>query len=61
MSIFASTWQLTLWKETFCGHCLYIYKQRTKISVYRTYNKMIRHFTEIHDMMTTTENTLKIE
>ena len=61
MSISASTWQITLWKGTFCWHCLYIYKQRSKISVYRTYNKMTRHFTEIHDMMNITENTLKIE
>ena len=61
MTISASTWQITLSKGTFWGHCLYIYKQRSKISVYRTYNKMIRHFTEIHDMMTIIENTLKIE
>ena len=61
MSISASTWKITLWKGTFWGNCLYIYKQRSKISVYRTYNKTIRHFTEIHDMMTITENTLKIE
>ena len=61
MSISANTWQITLWKGTFWGNCLYIYKQRSENSVYRTYNKTIRHFTEIHDMMNITENKLKNE